>query len=256
MTVPGPLAGRRIIVTRGLDKADRLARLLRASGATVVGVPMIATEPLPASAGLAAAVARLGSGGWVVLTSAVAVGLLATAVGEATRAVNVAVVGPATAAAARRRGLPVTVVAPGQVAESLAAELTTVVGHGDRVLILAAAGGRDVVARELRSRGALVEVVTAYRSVLPAAAPAALRAALEEAPVDAVTFTSGSTVRHFMLALGDAVPPSCAAVCIGPVTAHAARRAGWSRVITATEHTAAGLAAAVCLRVGTAHPLP
>jgi uroporphyrinogen-III synthase len=260
MTPGRPLSGRRVIVTRGAEKADVLATLLTGAGATVVAVPMITSERLPGADGLGAAVARLRRGAgaaWVALTSEVAVDLLAAEAGDHGLAgVGVAVVGPATAAAALRHGLAAAVVAPGRVAESLAAELSRRVGRGDRVLIVAAAGGRDVIAPALREVGAEVEVVVAYDSVVPDGAASGIVAALAAGPVDAITFTSGSTVRHFAQALGGAPPPACLAACIGPVTARAARQAGWSTVITAAEHTGAGLADALIERLHDAHPLP
>ena len=106
-------------------------------------------------------------------------------------------------------------------------------------------------------RGAEVEVARLPTdSVMPDGAAERLRGSSARAPVDAVTFTSGSTVRHFAQALGGAPPPACLAACIGPVTARAARQAGWSTVITAAEHTAAGLADALIEHLHDAHPLP
>ncbi len=123
------------------------------------------------------------------------------------------------------------------------------------MLVIAAGGGRDVVAPALTAAGAEVEVLEAYRTVMPDGAAEQLRAAFAGTVVDAITFTSGSTVRHCAMALPQP-PHGCAAACIGPVTARAAEAAGWSTVVTATEHTSAGLVAALVARLGAAHPLP
>jgi uroporphyrinogen-III synthase len=243
-----PLVGRTVLVTRGAAKGDRLGELLAQAGATVVRVPLIAVEPLPGSSALADAVQRLragGAGAWLVLTSQTGVGLLFDRVGErsALDGVFIAVVGPATRAALRGRGIEPNLVAAGQTAESLADELATRHLEGSNVLVLAASGGRDVAAA-LRARGARVEVIVAYRSVLPPGAAATLRSILVETSPDAVTFTSGSTVANFTRGLDGGPLPACPAVCIGPVTAAAARDAGWATVITADQHTAEGVAAA------------
>jgi uroporphyrinogen-III synthase len=261
---PGrPLEGRRVVVTRGLDKVDRLPGLLEQAGATVVRVPLIATVALLSGAEIAAALDRLRETDgnnearmWLVLTSETAVALVADAVGVGGLAgVSLAVVGPATAAALHARGLEADLVAPGQEAESLAAELAAVGVAGSGVLVMAASGGRDVVAPVLAQAGARVAVVEGYRTVMPDRAAEQLRAEFARAPVDAVTFTSGSTVRHFATALPDP-PQQCAAVCIGPVTAQAAREAGWARVVTAGDHTAAGVVTAMIEHLSGAHPLP
>ena len=261
---PGrPLEGRRVVVTRGVEKADRLPALLEKAGATVVGVPLIATVALVGGAEIQAALTRLrekgagsGSRPWLVLTSETAVALVADAAGVAgLSGLAIAVVGPATGAALRAVGVEADLVAPGQEAESLAAELAGLGVAGRGVLVMAASGGRDVVAPVLQQAGAGVEVLEGYRTVMPEGAAERLRAEVARATVDAVTFTSGSTVRHFATAIPDP-PQRCAAMCIGPVTAGAAREAGWERIVTAGDHTAAGVVAAMIEHLSGAHPLP
>ena len=74
----------------------------------------------------------------------------------------------------------------------------------------------------LPAKGWTVDAVVAYRTVAATVEPAVLARA---AAADAITFTSGSTVRSFVAAAGrDAVPATV--VCIGPVTAAAALDAG------------------------------
>lgn len=262
MTRGSALAGRRVVVTRGAEKTDPLPALLEDAGATVVKVPLIETEVLVPPAQLRAAVGRLraseqpGKRAWLVLTSEVAVGLLTAAAGAAELAgLAVAVVGPATAAALGAHGLSAELIASGQEATSLAAELAARGVAGSAVLVVAAAGGRDVVAGTLAAHGAVVEVVEAYRSVMPPGAAAELRAAFAGAAVDAITFTSGSTVRHCSMAMPQP-PGRCVAVCIGSVTAAAARAAGWSDVLTAVEHTSAGVVDALIEHLGAPQPLP
>lgn len=259
MTRAAPLAGRTVLVTRGVAKGDRLGELLLGLGATVVRVPLIATRRLEGAKLLGAALERLiASDGprWLVLTSETGAGFVADELGgRSLSAVEVAAVGPATASALRARGIATSLVARGQTAAALARELSERGARGARVLVVAAAGGRDDLVALLRGSGAAVEVVEPYRSILPDGAPGELRAALRATPPDAVTFTSASTVRHFSAALCGAALPACPAVCIGPVTAAQASECGWAAVATAHEHTAQGLAAATAQVLG-AEPLP
>jgi uroporphyrinogen-III synthase len=263
MKSPQPLRGRRVLVTRGTEKVDRLPGLLEDAGAEVVRVPMIAMERLATVGDIRLAVDRLGHGRlpgdrrpWLVLTSATGADLTVEATGPSRLdELSIGVVGPATAAALRSHGVEVDLVAPGQVSESLAAELAMSGLEGARVLLVTALGARDVIAPQLAAAGAEVEVLEAYRSVLPDDAAQRLREVLAGPQVDAVTFTSGSTVRHFAEALTQELP-ACPAVCIGPVTADAARDTGWTTVITADEHTADGMVAVMVARLAAVHPLP
>ena len=106
MSGAGPLQGRRVLVTRGAEKADRLPGLLEEAGAEVLRVPLIATERLVAAPDISRAVDRLIEGvlggerpRWLVLTSAMGAELAVEAVGaERLSDVAIAVIGPATAA--------------------------------------------------------------------------------------------------------------------------------------------------------------
>jgi uroporphyrinogen-III synthase len=95
----------------------------------------------------------------------------------------------------------------------------------------------------LAKKGWEVDVVGAYRTVVGAGEPEA-GAALRRGAIDAVTFTSSSTVRNFVALVGD-VPRPPVVACIGPITADTARELGWMPTVTATEHTIDGLVAAV-----------
>jgi uroporphyrinogen-III synthase len=87
-----------------------------------------------------------------------------------------------------------------------------------------------VVPDALAAAGALVTVVDAYRTVIPADAAERARAVFGNEPLpDAVVFTSGSTVTHLLDVLRDAglvFPREIACVSIGPVTSAALRAAG------------------------------
>ncbi|MGH7723730.1 MAG: uroporphyrinogen-III synthase [Candidatus Dormibacteria bacterium] len=263
MSSAAPLRGRRVLVTRGEEKADRLTGLLEVAGAEVVRVPLIAAQRLVAAAAISDAVDRLvdasapGTGpAWLVLTSATGAEMTVEAVGAVRLGeLAIAVVGPATAAPLRSHGIEPDLVAAGQVGESLASELVSAGVDGSPALLVTAAGARRVIAPLLEAAGAHVDVLEAYRSVMPETARRRLREALGGPAIDAVTFTSGSTVRHFSLAWPPPLP-RCPAACIGPVTARAARAAGWATVIAATEHTADGLAAALLAHLAPVHPVP
>jgi uroporphyrinogen-III synthase len=91
---------------------------------------------------------------------------------------------------------------------------------GQRILLPRAAVARDLVPVELARRGAVVDVVEAYRTVAPAGA-----FDLSEKP-DWITFTSSSTVRNFVAMAGAEAIAGVKVASIGPVTSATAREFG------------------------------
>jgi uroporphyrinogen III methyltransferase/synthase len=113
---------------------------------------------------------------------------------------------------------------------------------GRPVLVARAAEARDVLPDALRERGAEVDVVALYETVAEQPEPAALEAAQA---ADYVTFTSSSTVRNLLDAVGDRFPRDARVVSIGPVTSQAAREAGLEVHVEAQRHDPSGLVAAL-----------
>jgi uroporphyrinogen-III synthase/uroporphyrinogen III methyltransferase/synthase len=200
---------------------------------------------------------------------------------------RVAAVGEATATAAHDAGIPVELVPENYVAESLVESflrMHEVSGHdfsradgsenlkghdfsraemapkeeralapegslsGQRILLARAAIARDVIPDTLRATGAIVDVVDAYRNVMPASAPAHLRSALEQG-IAAATFTSSSSVTHLAAAAkaaGLAFPfAGVAAISIGPITTQTLREYNWEPAAEASPSDIPGLVAAL-----------
>jgi hydroxymethylbilane synthase len=247
----GLLAGRRIVVTRAAEQAGDLSDALAAAGALPIEIPAIRIEPLADAdsvAALDAALAALDSYAWLVFTSANAVQLFCDRAGDSLRlppATRVAAVGTATAAALRARGLRADFVPPKFVGEEIAAGLGDV--DGARVLLPRAETAREALPDLLAARGATVDVLPIYRTLPADIAPEALD--LLRGGVDAVTFTSGSTVRSFAAALERAglggLLAATPVACIGPVTAQAARDLGLGPAVVADTHTGTGLVRAL-----------
>jgi uroporphyrinogen-III synthase len=254
-----PLAGRRVLVTRALHQAGRLSDGLRALGAVPVEVPVLEIRPPESYAALDTALKALSTYNWLILTSANTVRALAEraatlGVPLAGGGLKVAAVGESTAAAARDVGFQITLTPESYVAESL---LDSLVGDvkGLRVLLARAAGARDVIPDALRAAGATVDVVDAYRNVMPADAPERLRQALAD-EIDAVTFTSSSSVKHLKAAADAAgvVWPFAGvdAVSIGPITSGTLRESGWEPAAEAMPFDIPGLISALVKVLGSA----
>jgi uroporphyrinogen III methyltransferase / synthase len=110
------------------------------------------------------------------------------------------------------------------------------------VLVARGAEARDLLPEALRERGAEVDVVALYETVAEEPDPAALEAI---GNADYLTFTSSSTVRNFLDAVGDAVPRDAGVISIGPVTSASLREAGLEPDAEAERHDIEGLIAAL-----------
>ena len=256
----GGLAGRRIVVTRAREQAAELARALEAAGAAVIVAPVIQIEPLPDLGALRAALAGLSAYRWVVFTSQNAVQIVFDRLlvwGLSARAfhtVAVAAVGTATADALGRRGVTPALVPDEFVGEALADAIAVRDGAtlaGARVLIPSAQDARAALGDGLRAHGAVVESIPIYRTVPAPTDLRALATDITAGRIDAVTFTSSSTVRCFVELIGreTATAGGYVAAAIGPVTAATARELGLRDVIGADPHTADGLVSALVRRL-------
>ena len=218
---PGPLAGKRVVVTRARAQTSDLAARLEALGAMVVEAPVIAAVPRRPNPRLS--VALTGGAGWIVFTSANGVeaalgclrdsGLDARALAGA----RIAAIGDATARALAEGGLRADFSPTRATSACLAAELPDV--QSRRVVLPVSALTDENLAGALELRGARVEQIVAYDTVLE---PLDDERRREVAEADAVTFTSASTARNLREAFGGSVlAANTRLVSIGPRTSEA-----------------------------------
>ncbi|HEY6331356.1 MAG TPA: uroporphyrinogen-III synthase [Blastocatellia bacterium] len=251
-----PLAGRAVIITRQKSQAADMTARLEAMGAEVICVPAIQTVAPESWEQLDAAIDRINLYDWVVFTSSNAVGFFAqrlvTLGRELTQlsGITSVAIGPGTFEAMGELGIHTDVVARDSKAEGALAAIIEHAGgqekvRGQRFLLPRSAIARDVLPNGLRGLGADVDAVEAYTTVKPKVDIAPVIARLEEGTVDAVAFTSSSTVSNFadlispgrLIALLDGVLIGC----IGPATAHTARALGLQKIVEPTVHTAPAL---------------
>ncbi len=234
----GPLAGRTILVTRPREQAEELVALLEQRGATAVVAPAIELTPARSGA-LDRALRELsdGSFAWVVLTSRAGVEAVAARMRPRDVRAKVAAVGEGTAEAFRSWGRDPDLVPRTFTTEALGRAFPR--GSG-RVLLARADVAPDGLEDAIAAKGWTPVRVDAYRTRMPRSLPEEAGRALREGRVHAVTFTSASTVRGFVRAVG-VVRGNPKVVCIGPVTARAAREAGLRVAAVARPHTIEGL---------------
>jgi uroporphyrinogen III methyltransferase/synthase len=241
-----PLFGRRIVVTRAREQASALRIRLEELGAEVIELPTIAIEPLPV------ALPDLTTVTWLVFTSANGVhGFFARGLAERGRdaralgTVRVAAIGPGTAGALAHHGVTPDLVPERFVAESLLDAFPPAL-TGDRVVLARAEHARDVLPEGLERLGYAVEVLPVYRTVT-ATPDAGDLARVRDGAVDAITFTSSSTVTNFCDLVDDLPHPRPRIVSIGPITTEAVHRCALDLAVTAEAdpHSIDGLVAAL-----------
>jgi uroporphyrinogen III methyltransferase / synthase len=250
-----PLAGRRIVITRARAQAEGLARRIEELGGEVIEFPTIEIRPPESFAALDAAVEKIADYDWVIFTSVNSVEPFLARLEQkgktamALAPLKVGAIGPETAKRLEEAQIRSCLVPERYQAEGILDAVDPAAMRGKRVLIPRAAEAREILPETLRRWGALVDVVVAYRTALPAAEPTPLAQLLSERKADVVTFTSSSTVRNFVRLfdhknLGEIVAGSTIA-CIGPITAGTVAELGGRADIVAQEFTIPGMVRAI-----------
>ena len=247
-----PLEGRRIVITRAKEQSADLIERLTELGAEPIACPAISIIPLHDPAPLDAAIYRLETYDWVVFTSVNGVRhftermALLGAEPSLLSERKLCAIGPATHLALEKAGCSPDFMPDTYVAEAIIDQIGDI--KGKRVLLPRADIAREALATGLRGLGAHVDEVPAYHTVHGEATGILIHLLRRDA-VDALTFTSSSTVRYTLdsmaVGLGKALTLElmgrAAIVCIGPITARTAEDCGLTVTATAREYTMEGL---------------
>jgi|LakMenEpi03Aug12_release.lakeMendotaPanAssembly.Ray.scaffolds.fasta_scaffold62766_2 uroporphyrinogen III methyltransferase/synthase len=244
----GPLAGRRVLVTRPAGQGDELACLVRAAGGQCLHVPVIRLAAPPSWQPLDDALASAATYDWIVFASANGVQAFTGRLRAAGRdarllgTARIAAIGPATRRALETAGLACDLTPDEFRSEGLAAAFAGQ-PRGGRFLLVRADKGRDVLRRSLEEAGHQVDEVAAYASRPLDALDDESQAAVA-AGVDWVTVTSTSIAEATARLFADRIR-GWRIASISPVTTAALRRAGLDVTVEADEASAAGLVAAM-----------
>jgi uroporphyrinogen-III synthase len=243
------------VITRPRERSEPAIPELERRGARVIAAPTIELVPVR-SAALTRALRDLAAGGyvWMTLTSRQTVDVLSSRIAAEDVRAKAAAIGEGTAKAFRAW--------TGRDPDLMPARFTTAAlarsfprgpggsgGSGPprgsgRVLCARADVAPAGLEEAIAAKGWSPERVDAYRTRMAARLPLEAREALASGDVDAITFTSASTVRGFVGAVGR-VKGHPKVVCIGPVTAKEARAHGLPVAAVARPHTMAGLVEAL-----------
>ena len=247
------LEGVKILITRPEKQNIPLSAKLRNLGATTIELPTITILPPNNTDPLDKSIRGISQYDWVIFTSVHGVRFFSQrlkALGESSdklKQVKVAAIGPATAAALEHLGKEADYVPTQFLSEKIAVGLGDV--EGKRILLPRADIASKKLPELLRQRGAEVEEVVAYRTIIPEGLSADRLKSVLNQGIDVVTFTSPSTVRNLAQIVGanelTVLLKGVKVACIGPVTAEATKELGIHVDIVARTHTIDNLVEAI-----------
>ncbi|MDY6783380.1 MAG: uroporphyrinogen-III C-methyltransferase [Cyanobacteriota bacterium] len=248
-----PLRGKTVLVTRAAEQSSAFTQLLQREGARVMEMPALVIGPPSSWEAMDEAIAHLETYNWLILTSSNGVDFFfkrLTALGKDARAlggVKIAVVGKKTAAALQKRSLNPDFIPPDFVADSLVEYFPEGLNGQQFLFPRVETGGREVLVRELRDRGAKVTEVPVYQSACPESVSPEILEALATKTIDIITFASSKTARNFCHLL-EGKSLELEGVCIasiGPQTSQTCDEL-FDRVdVEAQEYTLEGLTRAI-----------
>ena len=253
-----PLTGKTILVTRSSGQSSQFSDRLAAFGATVIEMPALEIAPPSSWEELDQAIANLSQFDWLILTSTNAVDYFFDRLniqGKDTRAlagVKIAVVGEKTSQSLKQRGLQPDFIPPNFVADSLVENFPETL-PGKKILFpRVESGGREILVKELSTKGAEIVEVAAYQSCCPTSIPPAAELALKNRQIDVITFASSKTVQFFHQLVDQIFPNNITniieGVCIasiGPQTSKTCHTLFGRVDIEAEEYTLEGLTQAI-----------
>ncbi|MBU0970313.1 MAG: uroporphyrinogen-III C-methyltransferase [Proteobacteria bacterium] len=246
-----PLFGKRIVITRARAQASGLVSQLTKLGAHCLEIPTIQIIPAEDIAPLKAAIGRLTDYDWLVFTSVNGVKFFFDtlfAMGKDVRALGhlkFACIGPVTKERLGDYGIISDLLPETYRAESVAEAFSAFDIKDKRVLLPRAKKARTILPESLTRMGAVVDEVIAYETILSDAGKETLITLLEDKEIDAVTFTSSSTVSNFMSLLESrdarVLLKDVTLASIGPITSDTTRTFGLEPDLEADPYTIPGL---------------
>ena len=235
------LSGVTVGLTGTAAVTDKLRAALEVQGARTFLAERSLVERLPVSLDLETLCG--GARQWLVFTSANGVRAFFEALEDQEldlrrlHACRFAVIGAATAAALRSRGIRADLCPKEFTTAALAEALLAEVPAGERLWLLRSANGNPALAKALETAHE-VRDVPLYRLSADPAVSARAEGRLDT--MDYLVFSSASGVELYFAAHG-AVPDRTACVCIGEVTAAALRRRYAKPVLTAAGISVQGI---------------
>jgi uroporphyrinogen III methyltransferase/synthase len=253
-----PLFGHRVLVTRehpgDLEKLEEL-------GAEIIEFPTIKIVPPANWDELDRGIDSIETYDWLIFTSVNAVKYFFARFFERDRDIRdlkglkVCSIGSKTGSFIRKFGIKTDLIPEKFNAEGLIDSFSKEAGinspellKGVRFIMPRAEVARAVLPEKIRELGGEIDVVTAYRAVKSELLGKRLKRFLKEGKISVATFTSAATFNNFISIMDNNVDEflkGVAIAVIGPVTASAVEKAGFSVDIMPEEATVEALASEI-----------
>jgi uroporphyrinogen III methyltransferase/synthase len=243
------------MITRAREQSGEFATRLNQLGVEVVEFPTIEIVPPSSWKALDQAIDRITSYDWIIFTSANGVHFFFQRLKEKGKTrrslsgIKICAIGPATAEQVKKKGIRIDFIPKKFIAEAILLGFKKMGVEGKRILLARAKEARDVLPIGLRKMGTEVDIVEVYRTIKPRGGAKRLRKLLDEKKIDMITFTSSSTVTHFVELLKGTdykkMLKDVAIACIGPITAQTATEQGMKVHLQPKQYTIPGLTQAI-----------
>jgi uroporphyrinogen-III synthase len=229
-----PLDQLKVLITRGREGAKELSSLIEGNGGVPVAVPLIDFKPY-ADPREATFIASIHNYQWIIFTSKNGVAfflekLKAYHINVSSLSAKIAAVGTKTKKFCEMNGLSVTFVADDFTGDDLVRQFISEKNPSGTILVPKGNLARKVIAAELKEAGVRCDEWIIYETIFPRESIEKLKEIIETGGVDILTFTSSSTVRHFMRVVeGNGLYAKISklpAACIGPLTKKTAEECG------------------------------
>lgn len=252
-----PLFGKKIVITRAREQASSFLSGLTELGAHCIEFPTIEITPPEDWAPLDRSIEEINKYNWLLFTSVNSVKYFFNRLFEkgndvrTLRDIKVGAIGPKTAEVVGEYGIIPDMIPSEYRAEAIIDAFGQLKTKNLRILIPRASKAREILPDELIKMGAHINVVDAYKNILPDSKIETIVGMLEAGEIDMITFTSSSTVTNFMGMFGDEADKvktwlkGVDIASIGPITSETAKKIGLDITVEPGESTIEALTDAI-----------
>ncbi|MEJ6949824.1 uroporphyrinogen-III C-methyltransferase [Natronospora cellulosivora (SeqCode)] len=245
----GVLSGKRILLTRSREENSKMASKIEASGGEAFFLPAIKIEGPIIDDRIKEYFYKIKEYDWLLFTSTNTVNNFFAIMKELNLDIRcltekkIATIGPATEQSLNKVGIYSDIQTEESTAKGLAETLIKEMEKEQKILLPGSNLARKELSNTLSKAGHQVDRITIYRTTLPDHQGKRYDLFFTERKVDLICFTSPSTVENLCnitekyLDIIQEIP----VVCIGPVTANAAKEHGFDVQDVASEHNIDGL---------------
>lgn len=225
MTGPAhPLTGMSVLVPRGKGQAKAFSNMINGYGGIPIEIPLIAFKAVDHSSEITSIINVLHKYDWIIFTSNITVENFLSLIDSSQKEnlPKIAAIGKKTEACLQEAGIHVDFIPTEFVAEGFIEDFLPIVQSGMKILIPKGNLARNIIYSALTEKGAIVDEVIIYETYFPDESRKKIIEVYSESTIDVLTFTSPSTVDHFMKVLiennlFDKLKNSVIG-CIGPIT--------------------------------------